>query len=252
MITRRRVVPLALAMTALGVLVVASLANAAHMRPKAAAQIKVALVPAFNASTGGSTHGPPLGAPSSSPPVPSGLGAGIGGGTPATDGAAQAQGFVKIKVFEGVVGPPDTSDVLITSSATDVRCAVGAGAGACGPANSPGRPDYIGEMQGVSTIRITDHYNGAPGFTTAGTVSDLPFSVKAVNAGCVSTPATTIGATCTANTSANAAVPAAVKTAKRAVVEVNTVNINDGGADGNLTTGVPATSKTATQGIFIP
>jgi hypothetical protein len=252
MITGKRMVPLALAMSALGVLVVASLANAAHMRPKAANQIKVALVPAFNPSDNTSTHGPPLGAPSG-PPVPSGLGAGTGGGTPVTDGAANMDNaFVKIQVFQGVVGPPDTSDVLITSNVTDVRCAAGAGAGACGPTNSPGRPDYVGESQGTSNIRITDHYNGPPGFTSPGTVADLPFTVKAVNAGCVSTASTTVGSTCTANTSANAAVPAAVKTNKRAVVEVNTINIFDGGPDGNLTTGVPATSKSLTQGIFIP
>jgi hypothetical protein len=252
MITRKRMVPLALAMSALVMLAVASVANATHMRPKAAAQIKVAIVPAFNPSDNTSTHGPPLGAPSG-PPVASGLGAATGGGTPVTDGAANMDNaFVKIKVFQGVVGPPDTSDVLITSTIQDVRCAAGAGAGACGAANSPGRPDYIGEMQGSSNIRITDHYNGPPGFTSPGTVADLPFTVKMVNNGCVSTAATTIGSLCTANTSANAAVPGAVKTNKRAVVEVNTINLFDGGTDGSLTTGVPATSKWATQGIFIP
>ena len=79
-------------------------------------------------------------------------------GTPDANGAAaNSEGNVKLEVFVGVPGPPDDSDVFITSSITDVRCK--AGTTACGSANAADGADYTGGLQGNATIRITDHYN---------------------------------------------------------------------------------------------
>ena len=154
---------------------------------------------------------------------------------------------MKLEVFVGVPGPPDDSDVFITSSITDVRCK--AGTTACGAANAADGADYTGGLQGNATIRITDHYNAiaAGGGTDPATVVDIPFPIAAA---CASTASTAIGSACTANTSANAAVPGAVKDGKRANVEVGQITITDGGPDGIV--GTTPNTLFAVQGIFIP
>jgi hypothetical protein len=129
---------------------------------------------------------------------------------------------------------------------TDIRCQPATAAAVCNSPNAADGPDYSGQLQGNATIRITDHYNG-PTLTEAATVVDIPFPV---NATCTSTAATNIGGTCTANTSANAVVPGAVKDAQRAVVEVGQLTINDGGADGLISTA--DNTIFGIQGIFIP
>ena len=50
-IRKRMALPLALAMAAVVVMVVASMANAGHVRPKSASPLTVSLVPGFNACT---------------------------------------------------------------------------------------------------------------------------------------------------------------------------------------------------------
>jgi hypothetical protein len=246
-IRKRMVLPLALAMSAVVVMVVASMANAGHVRPKSASPLVVSLVPGFNACTAPNRqHGPPLAFPSCNPPVQSTTFTTMG--EPTANGApANFTGFVKLKVQVGAPGPPEDSDVLITSTITDVRCA--GATTTCGAANAASGADYTGSLQGTATIRISDHWNAvaAGGGPDPATVVDIPFPVSTA---CAGTAATNVGSTCTANTSANATVPEAVKDGKRAVVEVGQIQINDGGVDGN-----PATTPNgvlARQGIFIP
>jgi hypothetical protein len=246
-IRKRMVLPLALALGAVGLMVMASMASATHPRPKGATPLRVSLVPAFNAcTTPNRTHGPPLAFPSCNPPVQSSNSITVG--TPDANGAtANSEGFVKLAVQVGIPGPPEDSDVLITANITDVRCK--AGTTACGSANAADGADYTGELQGNATIRITDHFNAvaAGGGTDPGTVVDIPFPVATA---CAATASTGIGATCSANTSANATVPGAVKDGKRATIEVGQITITDGGADGvNATT---PNTLFAVQGIFIP
>ena len=240
-------VSLALAMGAVTLLIVSSVANATHPRPKGASPLYASLVPAYNAcGTPNRTHGPPLAFPSCNPPVQASTAVTIG--SPDANGAgANSVGFVKLNVKPGVVGPPDTSDVLITSNATDIRCK--AGTTACGSANAADGADYTGEMQGNATIRISDHRNAvAPGGgPDAATVIDIPFPVGAA---CAATADTAIGGTCTANTSANTVVPGSVKTGKRAIVEVGQITITDGGPDG--LNGTTPNTLFGVQGIFIP
>jgi len=238
---------MALAVGALVMLAVASVANAGHVRPKSASPLRVSLVPGFNAcASPNRQHGPPLAFPSCNPPVASSTAVTVG--EPTVNGAgANMEGFVKLVVKAGAPGLPEDSDVLITSSLSDVRCLPGTIT--CGNANTVDGADYTGALQGTATIRISDHWNAiaAGGGPDPATVVDIPFPV---NAGCANTTAATIGGLCTANTSANATVPGSVKDTKRAVVEVGQIIINDGGADGDVTT-VPNT-RFAVQGIFIP
>jgi len=246
-IRKRMVLPLALALGAVGVMVMASMASATHPRPKGATPLRVSLVPAYNACTAPNrTHGPPLAFPSCNPPVQSSTAVTVG--SPDANGAAaNGEGNVKLSVIVGLPGPPDDSDVAITASMTDVRCK--AGTTACGAANAADGADYTGELQGNATIRISDHFNAiaAGGGTDPATVVDIPFPVAAT---CATTASTAIGGLCTASTSANATVPGAVKDGKRAIVETGQITITDGGPDG--VNGTAPNTLFGVQGIFIP
>jgi hypothetical protein len=239
--------PLALALGAMGMMVMASLASASHPRPKGATPIVASLVPAYNACAAPNrTHGPPLAFPSCNPPVQSSTAITVG--SPDANGAAaNSVGSLRIAVLVGTPGAPDDSDVKITANITDVRCK--AGTASCGAANAADGADYTGEVQGTAQIRITDHFNAvAPGGgTDPATVVDIPFPV---NAPCVASASTAIGGTCAVNTSANGVVPGAVKDTKRAIVEVGQLQILDGGPDGVVAT-TPNTLFQV-QGIFIP
>ena len=244
---RKRMVLSALAVAALVMMVVASVASATHPRPKGATPLRASMVPAYNACTAPNrTHGPPLAFPSCNPPVQTSSAVTVG--TPDANGAAaNSVGFVKLDVKVGVPGPPEDSDVLISSNASDIRCK--AGVTACGAANAADGADYTGELQGNATIRITDHWNAvAPGGgPDAATVVDIPFPVAAT---CAGTASTAEGGLCTASTSANAVVPGSVLDGKRAIVEIGQITITDGGPDGvNATT---PNTLFEVQGIFIP
>jgi hypothetical protein len=249
-IRKRTALPLALALGALGAMVLASVASATHPRPLSATPLVASLVPAFNecTGTGNRTHGPPLVFPSCNPPVQTS--ANITVGTFDANGAnSNMKGSIRLSVKVGVPGPPEDSDVKITANITDVRCK--AGTTACGTANAADGADYTGEVQGNALIRITDHWNAvAPGGgPDAATVQDIPFPVTAT---CAATPSTAVGGTCNIVTSANAVLPGTpVKDGKRANVEIQQVQITDGGPDGLM--GTPAGNTLfAVQGIFIP
>ena len=247
-IRKRTALPLALALGALGVMVFASVASATHPRPLAASPIVASLVPSFTecTGTGNRTHGPPLVFPSCNPPVQTSNNITVG--TFDANGAnSNFKGSIRLSVKVGVPGPPEDSDVKIVSTMTDIRCK--AGNAACGAANAADGADYTGEVQGNALIRITDHWNAvAPGGgPDAATVQDIPFPV---NATCSNVASTSIGGTCNANTSANAAVPGAVKDTQRAVIEINQLQVNDGGADGQVATADNTLFEV--QGIFIP
>jgi hypothetical protein len=240
-IKRKMVLPLALAVGALGLMAVSQVASGSHVRPKGASPLRASLVPSYKAcATPNRTHGAPLAFPSCNPPVQSSNFLTVG--TPDANGApANSVGSILLKVKT-----TSPEDVLITSSITDVRCLPATSASVCSSANAADGPDYSGELQGNATIRISDHYNG-PGLNEAATVVDIPFPV---NASCVNTAATNVGGTCTTNTTANTVVPGSVKDTQRAVVEVGQLQINDGGADGLVSTADNTLFEV--QGIFIP
>jgi hypothetical protein len=250
-ISKKRVLLLALALSAVGVMSMASVASATHPRPATAPKIVTSFVPAFDECTAATppnrSHGPPLLGASCNPPVKT------------SDALQNGAGMVasgKLAVQAGTPGAPEDSDVKITLSATDVRCdndTVGDST-ACGAPNSSGGPDYGGILVGLATIRISDHWNAvaAGGGPDPATVVDLPFG--AVIPGCaVTTGDPSVGSTCSVVTSANAQVGGpdpAVKDGKRAVVEISQISVYDGGVDG--VTAPPASEVFLNQGIFIP
>ena len=246
---RKLVLPLALALGALGVMLVAQTASATHPRPKGATPLRVSTVVAFKQCTSPNRqHGAPLAQLSCNPPVQASNFLTVGTGDAWTGTLSKSVGSVRLDVKT-----TSPEDVKIVSSISDVRCIGNSAPGFCATANTDnaGVPDYSGELNGTATIRITDHFNGPIGAcgacTDPATVSDLQFPVVEQ---CTTTADGTVGSTCSANTTANGTVPGSVQDNKRANVEVQTVNIEDGGSDGTAIT-TPNTLF-ETQGIFIP
>ena len=243
-IKRKMVLPLALAMGALGLMVMSQVASGTHVRPKGATPLRASLVPAFKAcaAPGNRTHGAPLAFPSCNPPVQASNSLTVGA-PDANGAAANSVGFILLKV-KGT----SPEDVLITSSISDVRCKAGVAAAVCTSANAADGPDYSGGLQGNAIIRISDHYNG-PGLNEAATVIDIPFPVTTTCANTGADPAS--GGLCSVATTANAVVVGSVKDLQRAVVEIQQLQVNDGGTDGQVSTTADNTLFEV-QGIFIP
>ena len=240
-IKKRMVLPLALAVGALGLMLASQLASATHVRPKGASPLRASLVPAYKAcSSPNRTHAAPLAFPSCNPPVQSSNFLTVG--TPDANGAgANSVGFVQL-----TVKTTSPEDIMLTSTISDVRCKAGTGASVCTTANAAAGPDYSGALQSTTQVRISDHYNG-PGLNEAATVQDLPFTF---NIACTNTADTAQGGSCSASTSANAVTPNSVKNTQREVMEVGQVAVNDGGVNGIA--GAPDATQFETQGIFIP
>ena len=101
---RKMVLPLALAVGALGLMAVSQLASASHVRPKGATPLRASLVPAFKACTvPNRTHGAPLAFPSCNPPVQTSNFLTIG--SPDANGAgANSTGFILLKVKADLTG----------------------------------------------------------------------------------------------------------------------------------------------------
>lgn len=237
-------VSLAVALAAFGGMVIAQLAGATHPRPRGATPLRVSLVPAYKQCTGAGnrTHGAPLAFPSCAPPVQASSFLTVG--TPDANSApANSVGFALLKV-KGT----SPEDLLIKANITDVRCKTGTAASVCNSANGVGGADYSGELQGQALLRISDHYNG-PGLNEAATVTDIPLPV---NMSCANTSDTSVGGTCSVDTSANTVQPGAIPDGgvARAVVEIGQLRIDDGGADGQVATTDNTTFEV--QGIFIP
>jgi hypothetical protein len=139
--------------------------------------------------------------------------------------------------FGVTVGNPTTpqneADVQVSVSMTDVRL-------------RSNLSDYTGELQVNPTVRITDRNNGASG-TDPATGQDTPFPITTP---CAATASTSVGATCSLTSSFNAIVPGAVVERKRAIWQLGSVEVLDGGSDGVAATG--PNSLFARQGIFIP
>jgi hypothetical protein len=240
-IKRKMVLPLALAIGAVGLMAVSQIASGSHVRPKGATPLRASLVPAYKAcATPNRTHGTPLAFPSCNPPVQASSFLTVG--SPDANGAgANSIGAILLRVKA-----TSPEDVLINANISDVRCQAGTSATVCNSANGADGPDYSGEIQGNAMIRISDHYNG-PGLNEAATVVDIPFPV---NGTCVNTTSTTVGGTCSVATTANTVVPGSVKDTQRGIVEIQQLQINDGGNDGLVSTA--GNTLFEVQGIFIP
>jgi hypothetical protein len=204
-----------------------------YARPKGASPLRVPLVPAYQQCTApDSTHGPPLAFSSCSSPDQASPNLTVG--TPDANGrASNSVGFVRLAAIVGTPSTPaDEADVKVDVSISDVRETAGLG-------------DYTGELNQVTTLRITDRANGAG--NESATVQDTPL---AVTVPCATTPETTRGSNCSISTTMDALAPGAVPEGKRSIWALGQVQAFDGGPDGVATTA--GNSLFAVQGLFVP
>jgi hypothetical protein len=204
-----------------------------YARPKSASPTTVRLVPAFDECTSpNSNHGAPLASPSCAPATKtSGY---LTVGTVDANGKAPAfEGKVVFKALgESPIDPNngDQADIQITTDITDVR--------------NNDLTDYTGELRVIPSLRITDR-NNDPTFDEPATVIDttLPFSVP-----CVATTGTA-GSNCALTTTADALMGGVLE-GKRAVWQLDQVQVYDGGPDGDGDTA--DNTLFAVQGLFAP
>jgi len=227
-----------------------STATSNHVRPQGATPILVSMAIAYNPCTGAGNrlHGGGLPFPSCNPPVQTSPNIQVGT-PPANGAAAQGTGSIRIDVcpVPGCAAP----NVRLEGHAKDVRCK--AAITTCGSANTADGPDYTGELQGNAQIRITDHINDTTPAPSCGTnvacktatVQDIPFPVTVA---CVNT-VNTIGASCDVVTTANAVVPNAVVANANGNVQIEQIQVSDGGTDG--VAGTPGNSLFSVQGVFV-
>jgi len=203
-------------------------------RPKGATPTRLAMVPSFrNCTAPNSTHGPSLVAPSCNPPVMSSSLLTIG--TPDANGAAaNFSGSVRFIV---TVGNPateaDEADVRLVVSLPDIR-------------NNPSLTDYTGNLSVSTTLRITDT-NNAEETPASGTVQDIPYKFTVP---CVATGSTSIGSTCSVNTTADALAPNTVQENRRAIWEIGDTFVKDAGP--NNIAGDGDDSNFLHSGVFVP
>jgi hypothetical protein len=200
-------------------------------RPRGATPARFSLVPAYNQCTSGNrTHGAPLSSPSCNPPVQSSGFLTIG--SPDANGAAaNMQGSVQYDAIGGnTATPADEADVRVRVNVTDVR-------------NKTGLGDYAGQLKLVQDLRLTDRDNGPTELGTGD--ASLSFTVP-----CASTASTSVGSTCTLNTTADALAGGTVKETMRTIWQLSKVNVFDGGADGVASTN--PNTLFLTQGYFVP
>ncbi len=208
----------------------------AYVRPKGATPARVPLVPAFVACAAGSanrTHGPPLAHPSCNPPAQTSGQLTVG--APDANGQAVAfEGSVRLSTVIGDPGTPaDEADVAVIVQASDVR-------------RKTTLADYTGELQARLDLRLTDKQNGTGGADSA-TVQDF---TRTFTVPCAATAAAA-GADCALSTSADAISPGSVVEGKRAIWQLGSVQVFDGGPDGDADT--PAGNTLfAVQGVFVP
>jgi uncharacterized delta-60 repeat protein len=205
-----------------------------YPRPSGASPMRVSLVPAYAPCISANRqHGPPLSFPSCNPPQQ--VSGQLTVGTPDSNGRpANSIGYARFAVTAGDPSTPQNeADVRVSVSMTDVRL-------------RSDLSDHTGELQVNPTVRITDRNNGASG-TDRATTEDTPFPITTP---CAATASSSVGATCSLTSSFNAIVPGAVVEGKRAIWQLGSVEVLDGGSDGAAATGPNALF--ARQGIFIP
>jgi hypothetical protein len=191
-------------------------------------------VPAYNQCTSSNrTHGPPLAYASCNPPAQSSGQLTVGTpDTPGNGAGANSSGYARMSA---VLGNPattaDEADVRYKVSLTDVR-------------KKSDLSDYTGQLQVKTSLRIVDRYNGP---SEVGVGQDTSF---AVTVPCAATTSTSIGSSCTIDTTADAVLPGVIKETRRSIWQMGQVQVFDGGADGVVST-TPNTLF-AVQGIFVP
>ena len=200
------------------------------------------------------THAAPLSLPSCSPPQGSSnyLTTSIDSAPPDTHGDVGPNKAIGSVHYTPIPGDPTTpqneADIAIAVKLTDVRCKGNSAPGFCSTANTDfaGLPDYSGQLNAITTIRITDDRNGPSG-STPGTVVDFPFPVTVT---CTANTNAGLGSTCAVDTTVNAVVPGAVVERKNTAWELAGSQVQDGGADGTAAT-TAGNTLFETEGIWL-
>jgi hypothetical protein len=212
-----------------------------YARPKGATPLLVSLALAYErCASPTEQHGPPLSAGSCGSPRPSSNFLTVG--TLDANGA-RANAVGSVRYDAQINTAPTPNDVPINVSTTDVRCRNGTST-ACGSANAAAGPDYSGQLQETTMLRITDR-DYSP--TDSGTTQDIPFGIAVP---CSATTDPAIGSACGISTSANSVVPGSVKSGKRATWQLARVEVLDGGASG--VAGASDATLFEDQGVFVP
>jgi hypothetical protein len=191
-----------------------------YQRPQSGSTLGVSLVPSFKqCGTGGNSttakHAPPLNI-GSCPTGPT--------STLAIAGI-QSVGSAHFTVVPGDTNPSngDQADVQVSTSITDVQTPTGA--------------DYTPVTNGpdmtmITRLRITDDLNcSSPcggSYSQQATLTEVDFAVPI---DCANTPGSSIGATCTANTTADAISPGMITENRASIFQAFRVRVNDAGAN---------------------
>jgi hypothetical protein len=204
----------------------------AYPRPRSATPTMAPLVIAYKVCGPGEAtlqHASPLNYPScANPQQTSGF---LTSGTPDANGLpASFVGSVKLRAINEPLplnaGNGDQSDLGLNMSMSDVR-------------NKSDQTPYTGGVLVNAPLQITDHDNGAGGFTSAtGQPINLSFGVPCA------------AGSCTLASTYEAVVAGAVKELQRAAWELGAIRVLDGGADGDTSTS--PNTVFAVQGLFVP
>jgi hypothetical protein len=235
-------------LTVIAFLGAATEAFAVHARPKAGSPITIKLVPAFEECFGANmVHGAPLSVPSCNPPLQSSSYLTMNAPDRPAPFTSPANGTATLTMKVSCLTPGTTTetgeapacpatgdqiDVKMSFSAGDIRCVGVAGQGSC---TSGAGSLYNGKLLLDIVLRITDHYNGIVPNPAGADCSDTTSCPATTNF-----PVWPIGVQCTSGscnyvTSVDLAVPGAVPEAKRMVIEMGAVEVQDAGLNGNLT-----------------
>jgi hypothetical protein len=195
----------------------------------------VPLVPSFRQCTSPNRqHGAPLAFGScAAPHLASGV---LTVGTSDSNGqTTNSVGSVRLDVIAGdPATPANEADVQVSTSLSDVR-------------KQTDLSDYTGQLRVEPFVQITDRSNG-PGQNEPATVEANPFPFTVP---CAATGDPAIGGACTLSSSFNAILPGSVIEGRRAIWELNEVDVYDGGPDGQASTAFDNTLF-ARQGVFVP
>jgi hypothetical protein len=282
---RKRVLLPVLGVAALSMLVAAQSASANIVRPAGATPIGASVVIAYAPCVppGNATHNPAnLPGAACNPPVQ--YTPRLTAGDPVVNGSSpNFRGNVKLVVTTGPTNVQFPSGAPSNNYVSDVRCTPAYDAGSpavCSAVPGSGNvliaggaspnPDYSGDMNVVSYIRITDQANSGPvggPYTLDATVEDLAFAVAA---DCTVTASTSIGSTCLSRHASAQALCGCVASGKRGNIEVGVGNAaggaatarptgaifaSDGGNDGVVADLVPDPDSPAPftrMGLFLP
>jgi hypothetical protein len=234
-------------------LMTAATASANIVRPAGATPIGVSGVIAYQPCIppGNAQHNPAnLPGAACTPPVA--YTPRLTAGDPVVNGsAANFRANIKLVVTTAPTNVQFPAGAPSNSYVSDVRCtpayAGGSGAPVCSAPGSGNvliaggaspNPDYSGDLNAVSYIRITDQANSGPvggPYTQDATVEDLAFAVAA---DCSITAATNIGSTCLPRHASAIALCGCVASGKRGNIEIGVGNASGGAASARPTGGI--------------